>query len=199
MIKLFLFLFIVLFDIGIVEAKNNNVDQIILHSGQYNTAENLIISSDKEENQGNDFFDYLVLDEEKDNSNVVMLANDDPEGLGMPFCEQEEVLKTFKILGYFVFALKIIVPLVLILLAIKDLSVAVISSDDKANETAVGGLVSRIALGIAIFFLPTIINFFLGLIESAVKTKNKFSKCTECLLAPSKCAYQDDMDKGGNK
>ena len=94
--------------------------------------------------------------------------------------------KTFQIIGYLLFIAKIIVPLLLIILGTIDFAKATISSDDKAPRDAVVALIRRIIIAVIIFFIPTILNFLLSLINGASEAfnDNGFSGCTDCLFDP---------------
>ena len=102
------------------------------------------------------------------------------------FCEQNGVQKTFQIIGYLLFIAKIIVPLLLIIWGTIDFAKATISSDDKAPRDAVVALIRRIIIAVIIFFIPTILNFLLSLINGASEAfnDNGFSGCTDCLFDP---------------
>jgi len=103
------------------------------------------------------------------------------------FCDQEGVLKAFKVVGYLLFIIKILVPLLLIIFGAIDFGQAVIASDETAIQKAARMLVIRLAAGVIIFFIPTVINTAMGLVSSWQKVDSAFGKCTECLFEPSDC------------
>ncbi len=104
------------------------------------------------------------------------------------FCERSGVLKAFQIVGYVLFVIKILVPLILIGMGTYDFAKAAVSSDDKANKTALSSLVRRIIIGVVIFFIPTVINLVINMIDSSINSDlgegSKFSNCSSCLLDP---------------
>ncbi len=100
------------------------------------------------------------------------------------FCAEARVLRAFKIGGYLLFALKILVPLIIIILGSIDFAKAVIDTGDKANKEALSMLIKRLIIGIIIFLLPTILDFLLGFIDGAKETHDGFSACTHCLFSP---------------
>ena len=102
------------------------------------------------------------------------------------FCDQNGVQKTFQIIGYLLFVAKIIVPLLLIILGTIDFAKATVSSDDKAPRDAVVALIRRIIIAVIIFFIPTILNFLLSLVNGASEAfnDNGFTGCTDCLFDP---------------
>ena len=99
----------------------------------------------------------------------------------------EKILQAFQIVGYLLFAVKIVVPLILIIMGIMDFAKAVISSDDKANKTALNSLIIRIIAGVVIFLIPTVLNFAISIIDGATETASNFAQCTNCLFDPFNC------------
>lgn len=109
------------------------------------------------------------------------------EKIDFKFCEEDGVLKTFQIVSYLIMIIKILVPLLLIIFGSIDLGKAVIAGDDKAIQAASKMLVTRAIGGIIIFFIPTIINFAVGLVASWSSVKNEFINCQTCLNSASEC------------
>lgn len=104
-----------------------------------------------------------------------------------PLCEQQRIRSAFKILGYALFVLKIVVPLLLMGLAVWDFFRAMISSDDKANREAISKLIRRAIIAVIIFIIPSVLNYALLLVDGAIETTSKFTDCTTCLLNPKDC------------
>ena len=109
---------------------------------------------------------------------------------GLNFCDENGVKMTLNIIGYVVFAAKIIVPLLLIIMGTIDFTKALTSSDDKAVKDAFGKLVRRIIAGVIVFFIPTIFNFAFSLIDE-MNEQSEFSQCSSCLFTPFNggCSY----------
>ena len=59
------------------------------------------------------------------------------------------------------FAIKLAVPALVVALCAVDMVRAVISQDDKAMKKAQSDSIKRIFIGVAVFFVPTIINILL--------------------------------------
>ncbi len=112
------------------------------------------------------------------------------------FCAKTAPMWQF--VGYGLFALKIIIPLVVIILGIMDFSKAVVSNDDHANRNATITLIQRFVLAVCIFFVPTVVHIVIGLVSDATKTKDSIEACETCLLNPvgSKC---DSLKEKRNK
>ena len=101
---------------------------------------------------------------------------------------------TFTTIGWVFFFAKILIPLTLIIFASIDLGKAVVSSKDDAISKAVKTLVVRVIAGIIIFFIPTILDFVVGLIGGSDiynQSSGTFSRCTHCMLEPT-----DDSCRG---
>ena len=95
-------------------------------------------------------------------------------------------LGVFTTIGWVFWIAKILVPIVLIALGCIDLGKAVIASKDDEIKKSVKTLVIRIVAGIIIFFVPTLINLVVNLINgSDVYTGEDFGTCTHCLLVPT--------------
>ena len=112
----------------------------------------------------------------------------------MEFCYK--TAKVWQIVGYHFLILKIVIPLILIILGIIDLGKAVISSDDKAIKKSTVTLIKRVIAGIAIFFIPTIIQVLFTYIAGFTSDMNDdFMICIDCITSPNKDC--DTSYKGG--
>lgn len=128
-----------------------------------------------------------TLQEKKQQDNNVNSTTPSHEKGDFEFCNEDGVLKTFQIVSYLIMIIKILVPLLLIIFGSIDLGKAVIAGDDKAIQAASKMLVTRAIGGIIIFFIPTIINFAVGLVASWSSVENEFKNCQTCLNSASKC------------
>ncbi|MBD8921903.1 hypothetical protein EGR52_02520 [bacterium] len=98
------------------------------------------------------------------------------------FCAKTASIWQF--IGYGLFALKIVIPLIVIILGIMDFAKAVVRSDDNANRNASITLIQRFILAVCIFFVPTIVHIVIGLVSDLTKTKDSIEACETCLLKP---------------
>ena len=89
-----------------------------------------------------------------------------------------------RFIGYLIIIVKIIIPILLIVLGVVDYAKAVVSSDTDSVQKATSTLIKRIIIGIAIFFIPTIVNL---VFKSFLHTDNSYDDCRVCLFEPSKC------------
>lgn len=104
------------------------------------------------------------------------------------FCQKESVKGTFRVVGWVIFIIKILIPIILIVFGSIDLAKAVLASKDDEIKKSMKTLVVRVIAGIIIFFIPTFLNFVIKLIggENIYNEKNgSFGFCTHCMLEPT--------------
>ncbi len=99
-------------------------------------------------------------------------------------CKQTGVLSAFRFIGYLLMVVKIAVPIILIIMGSLDFSKAIMNSSQDAVKKATNMFATRIITGVAIFLLPTVINFVFNLLP---ESENNFKKCNTCLFKPNKC------------
>ena len=97
-----------------------------------------------------------------------------------------------RFVGIFITAFKILIPLIIIVLGIFDLGRAAISSKPEEIKDKAKGLLWRLVGGVVIFFLPSIIIAFMGLVADFAQERNNsdigWETCNTCLLHPSQCS-----------
>ena len=99
------------------------------------------------------------------------------------FCKNTANIWQF--VGYFLFWFKIIIPLLIIILGMIDLGKAVVAQRDDEIKKATSSIIKRVVIGIVIFFIPTLIYMFFGLV-GVNNDDNSVDKCYKCLLKPFK-------------
>ena len=100
-------------------------------------------------------------------------------------CSSENTtLKVFQVIGYILFILKILVPIIIIVLGVIEFGKAALSGDEKANTTSFKTLMMRIITGVTIFFIPTILDFALSLVQGTKDAASKYDGCTTCMFDP---------------
>ena len=111
----------------------------------------------------------------------------------IPFCaETSGALKVFKIVGYLIVVIKILVPLALIGFASVDFFRAMMSSNEDAIKKATTTVMQRASIGVLVFFIPTLVYYFVGLIGNSIKKDDSYFKnCNTCLLNPDDCPARD--------
>ena len=103
-------------------------------------------------------------------------------------CDPENTtLKVFQVIGYILFILKILIPILIIVLGMIDFGKSAISSDDKAMQKSAMSLVKRIIIGIAIFFVPLLVKIIFNMIgQFSSEMKKDYINCVNCLTSPYK-------------
>ena len=139
----------------------------------------------------NDNFDSVGKDY-LENIDVISKRQDTLDVEPVDICEVNSTsLKAFQVIGYILLIIKIIVPLILIILGSIDFAKAALSGDDKSTKDAAVQFGKRVLIGLIIFFIPTIIDFFLSLVKGTSEVAAKYENCTNCILNPnnsSKCS-----------
>ncbi len=105
--------------------------------------------------------------------------------------DEPRILNIFMILGYLINVLKILIPVFLIMTSFISLGKALFNKD-KISSEIISRLITKIAIGLLIFFVPSLIKSSYTLINSNIEgnLKNNFTKCFD---NPTSCA---DMIKG---
>ncbi len=111
-------------------------------------------------------------------SPVVLAAN--------PYCT---VFKsTLQIVGYIVFIIRILVPLVIIGMGAIDLFKVVTAGKDGELPKAIKSIIMRLLSGIIIFYVPIIIEFAFSLVDDWVNGyENSYEECFTCVLNVTEC------------
>ena len=100
----------------------------------------------------------------------------------MDFCYKTATV--WQMVGKFLFILKILVPIIIIILGIIEFGKAALSGDEKANTTSFKTLMMKIITGIMIFFIPTVLDFALSMVQGTKDVALKYEGCTTCMLDP---------------
>ncbi len=90
----------------------------------------------------------------------------------------------WQVIGYILFAVKVVIPLIIIILGIFDFFKAVTSSEDAAIAKAGKSLVMRLVIGLAVYFIPLIISVIFSFVSSASTFIARGEACQQCLLRP---------------
>ena len=103
-------------------------------------------------------------------------------------CGENGVKLALRIVGYAIFAVKIIVPIVLIIYGTIDVSKAVISGADSLQKNLVQ-FAKRCIAAILVFMAPGIINGIFNLIIDGYEdsTGREYQMCFTCLFNPNDC------------
>ena len=110
------------------------------------------------------------------------------------FCIRTSAIWQF--IGYGIIVIKIVLPIIIIIIGVIELSKCVVSGKDDEIKSVLKKLLIKIAMAIAIFFIPTVVKIGFSIIGDT-DTKTYSSACFDCLLAPLKedCKYAVDVAK----
>ena len=114
-------------------------------------------------------YSYITVDnvcDVKINNSQIIVENDTPDRNMkdeqiMPFCETPSVLKVFYFLKTIINVIKTLVPVIVIIMGTVSLSKAMLSNDKNAVKIATKSIVTKILIGISIFFIPTLVSSLL--------------------------------------
>ena len=103
------------------------------------------------------------------------------------FCS--EMSGILKIVGYVVTFFKVAIPLIIVILGMIDLGKAVVASDEDQIKKSGKQIAYRLAAGIIIFFIPTLVLWVFKIINDYNDSMDasEFNVCQECVLHPRKC------------
>lgn len=102
-------------------------------------------------------------------------------------CHEPSVIRAFKILSMCIAIIKVLLPVIIILVSTKNLVVAVIGGDDAAIKKSVSIFITRIIVGIFIFFVPTLVNAVMNTVGYYSNVKAGFVDCGKCLTDSRYC------------
>lgn len=99
-------------------------------------------------------------------------------------CSESGVLKSFRFIGYILFIIKILVPIILIIMGSINFGKAVLASNSDGVKKAGITFATQIVSAVVIFLIPTIVNFVFDLLPSDASS---YQNCTTCLFDPNAC------------
>ena len=129
-------------------------------------------------------------EKEENKGNVLSNNGKNTTGDSFKFCDVNEnpgVLGAFKLASFAIDLAKIAVPIILIIFGMIDLSKAVVDAKDDSIKKSALQFGTRMAVGVLIFFVPTIILLIFDNVDKWDGIESKFSPCLNCLLDYSKC------------
>ena len=99
----------------------------------------------------------------------------------LSFCNKTSPIWQF--VGYGLLALKIAIPLLIIILGTINFAKAMLSSDGDATSKAAMKLLKSFIVGVIIFIIPTLVDVVFNLIAKSPSSAN-IDACQTCLLHP---------------
>lgn len=114
---------------------------------------------------------------------INVLAPLDPSQAGNDFCTN--LIPVWTVLGYVIFGIKVVVPILLIISGMIDLAQAVMKQDEKDIKKAQSLLVKKLIAGVLVFLVVTIVSIVVGLVSS-----DEWEDCTKCAISPFKPEHE---------
>lgn len=102
-------------------------------------------------------------------------------------CHDVGVLKAMRIISMVITIIKIMVPVLLVIMGVKDLAKAVIQGDDGDIKKFFPLFMGRFFTGVFIFFIPTCVHAVMSVASGYDKTSAKFTDCGKCLTSIKSC------------
>lgn len=94
---------------------------------------------------------------------------------------------TLRIVGEIVNVIKIVVPIIIIGLASFDLFKIITSGKDDSMSKALKTIITRVIVGVLIFFIPAILEFGFSLVDEWANYELGYDECVTCVLNVSEC------------
>ncbi len=101
----------------------------------------------------------------------------------LQFCVRTSAVWQF--VGYGLLAVKVLVPIIIIIFGLIDFAKAMTSGDDKAIKSAASSLIKRLIVGVVIFFIPTVVDLVFMVMDNFVGDLSAADACKTCLLSPT--------------
>ena len=102
-------------------------------------------------------------------------------------CSEGNIVKTLKFVGYILMAVKIIIPLILIIYGSIDFGKALITNNDDSVKKATNSFITRVIAAVIIFFIPTIVNFIFHGILNVNSNGGIYENCRVCIFDVKNC------------
>ena len=95
-----------------------------------------------------------------------------------------DLAPVWQVVGWLLWAFKIIIPILIIIWGVIDLGKAVVASKDDEVKKAIKSLVMRAIAGIVVFFIPTLIGAIFGIVGEFKENATEYAKCRTCITNP---------------
>ncbi len=98
-----------------------------------------------------------------------------------------ELQPVLRLVGYVVLAVKIVVPIILIIVGMFDLAKASTEKKEDDIKKAEQGLVSKSIAAVAVFLVVTLVGVLMKIVGA-----EKYKDCMDCINHPSQCDPGED-------
>ncbi|MBR1416385.1 MAG: hypothetical protein IJ572_01015 [Bacilli bacterium] len=136
--------------------------------------------SDEELKDNPYYQSYLSNSNNSSNNDIGFLQICNPQ-------ENPRIVAAFKLGGILITIAKIIVPIILIVMGMLDISKAVADNKDGALKKSFITFAQRSVAGILVFFAPSIILGLFKVIDGFDDVESKYETCIVCLTDPGQC------------
>lgn len=96
-------------------------------------------------------------------------------------CSDQNIATIMGIIGYVVWGIKVIVPIILIIIGMIDMAKAVTEKSDDKIKAAQTSLVKKAIAAIIVFLVPTLVGLVMGLVSAT-----NWKPCMDCVNSPGK-------------
>ncbi|NMA50625.1 MAG: hypothetical protein GX951_02110 [Mollicutes bacterium] len=113
------------------------------------------------------------------------------------FCS--ETIEIWQFAGKIVNIFKIVIPVILIVMGLITLGKAMVADDDQEIKKGFNSLLKKVITGLVIFFLPTLVNAIVGIVDSDVQ--GKATVCVACITDynGAKCKKKGESSSNDSK
>ena len=91
-------------------------------------------------------------------------------------CDTLEPIMT--LIGYVIFGIKVVVPVILILVGMMDLAKAIMGKDDSEIKKAQSILIKKIVVAVCVYLVITIVGLIMNLLGQ------EYENCVRCAFHP---------------
>ena len=105
-------------------------------------------------------------------------------------CDEDvnpKVIASFRLVGIFVTIIKIVVPIILIVLGMFDMSKAVLEGKEDSLKKQLISLLKRAIAWLLIFVAPSVILGLFHFVDGWDDAKSDYETCLNCLLGDDSC------------
>lgn len=108
-------------------------------------------------------------------------------------CNEEDILKALRVIGYILFIVKFLVPLIIIGYGTFDIFKSVADKDEKSLSKQLKQLGIRVITGLVIFLIPNIVDAAFSISDKLnIIETSQYKKCSKCILNPASCKIDVD-------
>jgi len=98
-----------------------------------------------------------------------------------------QLVAGFRFVGKLLNIVKIVVPIIIIVMGMIDLSKAVVDGNDSAIKKSLLTFIKRVIIGVLVFLAPTIIFGLYKLVDGWTGISKKYQVCVQCILGQDDC------------